>query len=84
MGPHFGKEIMNEKGENDKVEQVTSKFDWVTKRSLCSLPNVFKALRLQVEDDVKIRNALRPNNSPYEFSVKVNGEDFSGERPEFR
>ena len=62
---------------NDKAEKDTPKFDWVTKRSLCSLPNVFKALRLQVEEDVKIRNALRPNNSPYEFSVAVNGDDFS-------
>jgi len=65
---------------NDKVEKVekdTPKFDWVTKRSLCSLPNVFKALRLQVEEDVKIRNALRPNNSPYEFSVAENGDGFT-------
>jgi len=68
---------MNDKVENDKAEQGTSKFDWVTKRSLCSLPNVFKALRLQVEEDVKIRNALRPNNSPYEFSVTENGDEFS-------
>ena len=51
--------------------------DWVTKRSLCSLPNVFKELRLQVEEDVKTRNALRPNNSPYEFSVAENGDDFT-------
>ena len=62
---------------NDKLEKDTSKFDWVTKRSLCSLPNVFKALRLQVEEDVKTRNALRPNHSPYEFSVAENGEDFT-------
>jgi hypothetical protein len=57
---------------SDKVEK-----DWVTARSLCSLPNVFKELRLQVEEDVKIRNALRPNNSPYEFSVTENGEEFT-------
>ena len=62
---------------NDKVENDASKFDWVTKRSQCSLPNVFKALRLQVEEDVKTRNALRPNNSPYEFSVAENGDDFT-------
>ena len=43
----------------------------------CSLPNVFKDLRLQVEADVKTRNALRPNNSPYEFSVGENGADFT-------
>jgi hypothetical protein len=52
-------------------------FDWVTARSSCSLPKVFKDLLLQVETDVKTRNALRPKNSPYEFSVAQNGEDFS-------
>ena len=62
---------------NDKVEKDKSNFDWVTTRSSCSLPNVFKALRLQVEEDVKTRNALRPNNSPYKFSVADNGSDFS-------
>ncbi|MGA3018021.1 MAG: hypothetical protein ABSF62_12950 [Bryobacteraceae bacterium] len=62
---------------NDKVEKDTPKFDWVTARSLCSLPKVFKELRLQIEEDVKTRNALRPNNSPYEFSVAENGDDFT-------
>jgi hypothetical protein len=62
---------------DDKAEKDTSKFDWVTKRSLCSLPNIFKTLRLEVEEDVKTRNALRPNNSPYEFSVAENGGDFT-------
>jgi hypothetical protein len=56
---------------------VNDKVDWITKRFLCSLPNVFKELRLQVEEDVKTRNALRPNNSPYEFSVAENGDDFT-------
>ena len=62
---------------DDKAEKDTSKFDWVTKRSLCSLPNIFKTLRLEVEEDVKTRNALRPNNSPYEFSVAEHGDDFT-------
>jgi hypothetical protein len=53
------------------------KFDWVTKRSQCSFPNVFKDLRLQVEEDVKTRNALRPDNSPYEFSVADGDGDFT-------
>ena len=57
---------------NDKVEK-----DWVTARSLCSLPNVFKQLRLQVEEDVKTRNALRPDNSPYEFKVTEDGDEFT-------
>ena len=62
---------------DDKLEKDISKFDWVTERSLCSLPKVFKDLRLQVEEDVKTRNALRPDNSPYEFSVAGNGSDFT-------
>jgi hypothetical protein len=62
----------------DKVGKDTSKFDWVTERSSCALPKVFKALRLQVVEDVKTRNALRPDNSPYEFSVAAeNGDDFT-------
>lgn len=72
---------MNDKVENtEKVENTkkdTSKFDWVTERSSCSLPNVFKTLRLQVEEDVKARNALRPPNSPYEFSVAENNSGFT-------
>ncbi len=62
---------------NDKVEKDMSKFDWITARSSCSLPNVFKALRLQVIEDVKARNALRPSNSSYEFSVVEHGADFA-------
>jgi hypothetical protein len=57
---------------SDKAEK-----DWVTARSRCSLPNVFKELRVQVEEDVKTRNALRPNNSPYEFSVTEDGAEFT-------
>jgi len=62
---------------NDKVEKDKSTFDWVTERSSCSLPNVFKKLRLQVEEDVKSRNAQRPNNSPYKFSLVENGGGFT-------
>jgi hypothetical protein len=61
----------------EKTEKYTSKFDWVTERSSCALPKVFKALRLQVDEDIKTRNALRPDNSPYKFSVAENGGDFS-------
>ena len=57
---------------NDNVEKDESKSSWVTERFSCSLPKIFKDLRLQVEEDVKTRNGLRPNNSPYEFSVTDN------------
>ena len=30
-----------------------------------------------MEEDVKTRNALRPDNSPYEFSVAENGPEFT-------
>ncbi len=70
-------QAVTDKAVTDKAEKDPLKFDWVTKRSSCALPKVFNALRLQVEEDVKIRNALRPDNSPYEFSVAEHGDDFS-------
>jgi hypothetical protein len=57
-------------------EKEAPKFDWVTGRSQCSLPNVFYMLRTQVEEDVKTRNSLRPENSPYEFSVVEDIQEF--------
>ena len=61
----------------DKVDKDAAKFDWVTGRSACTLAKVFTALRLQVEEDVKTRNDLRPDNSPYKFSVAENVGSFS-------
>ena len=58
-------------------EKSTGAFDWVTERSSCSLPKVFSALRVQVEEDVKVRNGLRPDNSPYEFSVTEDNGEFA-------
>ena len=60
----------------NKAEKDIPKFDWVTERSQCSLPKVFYTLRQQVEEDVKTRNALRPANSPYEFSVTEDIQEF--------
>jgi hypothetical protein len=62
---------------NDKTEKNIPKFDWVTGRSSCSLPKVFKELRLGVEEDIKTRNSLRPDNSPYLFSVREDLADFT-------
>jgi hypothetical protein len=58
------------------VEAGKSKFNWVAERSACSIPKIFRTLRLQVEEDVKTRNALRPELSPYEFSLVENGDEF--------
>ncbi|MGA9788463.1 MAG: hypothetical protein WBQ40_17870 [Candidatus Sulfotelmatobacter sp.] len=64
-------------GKNDKTAQDKPTFDWVTERSSCSLPKVFAELRQQVEEDVKTRNGLRPNNAPYEFSLTVDTSEFT-------
>jgi len=63
-------------GASHKAGNGSSRFDWVTERSSCTLPKVFNALRSQVEEHVKTRNSLRPNNSPYEFAVKTDTTDF--------
>jgi hypothetical protein len=63
--------------KNDKAGQNKPTFDWVTERSSCSLPKVFAELRQQVEEDVKTRNGLRPNNAPYEFSLTVDTSEFT-------
>lgn len=63
---------------NDETKKKSPEpFDWVTERSACSLPKVFKDLGAQLEEDVKIRNGLRPNNAPYEFSVKTDVSDIT-------
>ncbi len=54
---------------DNSAEKAKTKFDWVTQRYSCSLPAVFRELRTQVEQDIKTRNGLRPNNAPYEFSL---------------
>ena len=76
MNDNNGK-VGNGEENNGKAGNGASKFDWVTERSSCSLPKVFNALRAQVEEDVKTRNALRPSYSPYEFSVKDDNGEFA-------
>lgn len=71
-----GEKPAEEKATEEKTANDTPKFDWVTERSHCSLPSVFRTLILQIEEDVKTRNALRPPNSPYEFSLAENGDNF--------
>ncbi|MGA9509789.1 MAG: hypothetical protein WBV55_14335 [Candidatus Sulfotelmatobacter sp.] len=66
----------NSNEPNKEKEKQQPKFDWITQRYSCSLPNIFKELRLQIEQDVKTRNSLRPNNAPYEFSIADNDDGF--------
>ena len=62
---------------SDNVEIDSAKFDWVKERSACSLPKVFKKLRAEVEADVEARNALRPEDAVYAFSIVDKDKDFS-------
>lgn len=59
----------NTASRNGGAKNDPPQFDWITQRSACSLPKVFATLRSQIEQDVKTRNSLRPNYSPYEFSL---------------
>jgi hypothetical protein len=60
--------------DNRKTDR--SRSEWVTQRFACSLPAVFKNLRLQIEEDVNTRNGLRPENAPYQFFVTDKQDGF--------
>jgi hypothetical protein len=51
--------------------EETSVFDWVTALSSCSLAKVFEQLKLELEEDVKIRNELRPAGASYIFRTTL-------------
>ena len=58
-----------ENAGNRKNGKEKQPFDWVKARSACTLPKIFKDLRLCVEQDVKTRNSLRLKTAAYEFAV---------------
>jgi hypothetical protein len=65
-----GEDVRQPNGKKDE----TREFDWISRRSECSLPKIFASLRSQIQQDVNTRNSLRPKTAPYEFSV---GEDIN-------
>jgi hypothetical protein len=69
--------ICGDESLSDKVQTDRSHFDWVAARSACSLPKIFKTLRMEVEADVNARNALRPEDAPYKFSIVDKDNTFS-------
>jgi hypothetical protein len=71
-----GDSSSNNKDHKPSAAKDSAPFDWITGRSSCSLPKVFSTLRSQVEADVKTRNSLRPNHSPYEFSLTEDTAEF--------
>ena len=52
-------------------------FDWVTARAKCSVANLFEALKLEVKQDVEIREALCAKGSHYGFDFVAEGKMFS-------
>jgi hypothetical protein len=67
---------LGEQSANDNVKKDETKFDWVAERSDCSLPKVYRTLMAEVEEDVKARNAQRPELAPYEFSMEEKLDTF--------
>jgi hypothetical protein len=61
----------------ERAENTESNFDWVAARSACTLPKMYRQLMAEIEEDVKKRNAERPENSPYEFLIEEKGPKFS-------
>ena len=62
---------------SENVESVKSRFDWVARRSACTLPKIYKTLRADVEEDITERNSLRPDDASYEFSIAEKENAFS-------
>lgn len=52
-------------------------FSWVRERHSCSAFAMFTKLRLEIEQDVKERNDLRPEERWYGFRVVSSGSTFS-------
>ena len=61
----------------ENVENNEANFDWVGARSACTLPKMYRQLLAEIEEDVRKRNAERPDNSPYEFLIEEKGPQFS-------
>lgn len=53
-----------------------AEFDWVKARAECTAEQIFEKLKLQVKEDVDIRNTLRREDSPYKFTVEDRGRRF--------
>jgi hypothetical protein len=54
-----------------------ARFSWVRERHSCSAYAMFTKLKLEIEQDVKERNDLRPEERWYGFRVVSNGSTFS-------
>lgn len=85
-GKAQGRIQLGEGNVSEKTASDKGKFDWIAARSACSLPKVYRDLMLGAEGDIKARNAERPDNAPYEFSIVEQGNTFAAilEAKDFR
>ena len=58
------------------AEKVPSDFEWVHARAACSPSKVFEQLRLQIAQDVKLRNKLCESQG-YKFGISEESAAFS-------
>jgi hypothetical protein len=68
---------LEDKSVGGTEEKNEAKFDWVAERSACTLPKMYRQLMAEIEEDVRVRNEQRPDNSPYEFLIEEKGTRFS-------
>ena len=62
---------------NFSTERKPEAFDWVTERSKCTAGKFFEKLKMQITQDVEVRNALLPHGTHYAFSfVPSSGAGF--------
>ena len=54
-----------------------SDFEWVKARAACSVEEMFKKLQLEIEQDVKTRNELRPEHPHYGFKTTAAKDSFA-------
>jgi hypothetical protein len=60
------------------TEKKPENFDWVTARAECSAGKIFEKLKLQVQENVKVRKSLLPSERHYSFEfVEGGGTAFS-------
>jgi hypothetical protein len=59
-----------------ETEIMSSDFNWVAALASCTMATVFEKLKLDIEADVKSRNALIPKDAPFKFSFAPSGDGF--------
>lgn len=61
--------------DEEKLKKLNS--SWVNARHACSMSEMFERLKLSVQADVDLRNALRDEHKNYKFNFVGSGSSFS-------